>query len=69
MAKEVKFGSWLFRFSDNYKELQRASQGCSSIMRTYINKPFLTLLCIAVSNRNVCLIHRTKVLNLNLMIK
>ncbi|MBR6087737.1 MAG: hypothetical protein IKP84_07645 [Prevotella sp.] len=30
MAKEVKAGNWLFRISDNQKELQRASLGSSS---------------------------------------
>ena len=30
MAREVKAGSWLFRISDNQKELQRASTGSSS---------------------------------------
>ena len=30
MAKEVKAGSWMFRISDNQKELQRASLGSSS---------------------------------------
>ena len=30
MAREVKAGSWLFRISDNQKELQRASLGSSS---------------------------------------
>ena len=30
MAREVKAGSWLFRISDNQKELQKASLGSSS---------------------------------------
>lgn len=30
MAREVKAGSWLFRISDNQKELQRAALGSSS---------------------------------------
>lgn len=30
MAREVKAGSWLFRISDNQKELQKASFGSSS---------------------------------------
>lgn len=30
MAREVKAGNWLFRISDNQKELQRASLGSSS---------------------------------------
>ena len=30
MARECKAGSWLFRISDNQRELQRASLGSSS---------------------------------------
>lgn len=30
MAKEVKAGNWLFRISDNQRELQKASLGSSS---------------------------------------
>jgi hypothetical protein len=30
MAKEVKAGNWLFRISDNQRDLQRASLGSSS---------------------------------------
>lgn len=29
MAREIKAGNWLFRISDNQKELQRASMGSS----------------------------------------
>ncbi len=30
MAREIKAGNWLFRISDNQKELQRAGLGSSS---------------------------------------
>ena len=30
MAKEVKAGNWLFRYSNDQKELQRATVGSSS---------------------------------------
>ena len=49
MAKEVKFGTWLFSINNNQKELQRALQESSSIMKTYIKKPILTLLFVAFS--------------------
>ena len=35
MAREVKAGNWLFRISDNQKELQRASLGSSGYSRVW----------------------------------
>lgn len=35
MAKEVKAGSWLFRISNEQKELQRATVGSSSYSRVW----------------------------------
>lgn len=35
MAKEVKAGNWLFRYSNDQKELQRATVGSSSYSRVW----------------------------------
>ena len=35
MAKEVKAGNWLFRISDNQRDLQRASLGSSSYSQVW----------------------------------